>query len=244
MPDVLTAGRTSAAAFADAVRAEDVALAAWLIFGGPLVAGLGLDTSLDGLLGDGGPVLGLACLVAIVGAVACAFTRTSDAPAGEGGGMLARSAGALGPFVGGLGLVGAGATTNLGLGDGGLAIGIVAGMIAAFAPGPPISTAWRRALVMPFVLVTGSVFDSTVAQFGGSFALTGALGHGLADDLRTIGLSLGLTALLSSVFYAMLVYAPRQVAEREGGGFEWLVRFGLFVVATVVGAGWLRAVTG
>jgi hypothetical protein len=41
------------------------------------------------------------------------------------------------------------------------------------------------------------------------------------------------------VYYAMLVYAPRQVAEREGGPVAWLARYALFVAATLLGIGWV-----
>jgi hypothetical protein len=37
----------------------------------------------------------------------------------------------------------------------------------------------------------------------------------------------------------MLIYAPRQIAEREGGPIEWLARFGLFLGGVVFGLGWL-----
>jgi len=38
-----------------------------------------------------------------------------------------------------------------------------------------------------------------------------------------------------AVFYAMLVFAPRQIAEREGSGPSWAVRFVLFVVSMALG---------
>jgi hypothetical protein len=45
--------------------------------------------------------------------------------------------------------------------------------------------------------------------------------------------------VFSAVYYAMLVFAPRQIAEREGGGVEWVLRYLLFVVSIVLGIGWL-----
>ena len=38
-----------------------------------------------------------------------------------------------------------------------------------------------------------------------------------------------------AVFYVMLVFAPRQIAEREGSPATWAVRFALFVVSLTVG---------
>ncbi len=44
----------------------------------------------------------------------------------------------------------------------------------------------------------------------------------------------------SAVYYAMLVYAPRQVAEREGGLLTWLLRYALFVAGVIFGLAWPR----
>jgi hypothetical protein len=35
------------------------------------------------------------------------------------------------------------------------------------------------------------------------------------------------------------VYAPRQIAEPEGGPISWLLRFALFLVSVLFGFGWL-----
>jgi hypothetical protein len=37
----------------------------------------------------------------------------------------------------------------------------------------------------------------------------------------------------------MLIYAPRQISEREGSPVEWLARFALFVASVGLGLGWL-----
>jgi hypothetical protein len=44
-----------------------------------------------------------------------------------------------------------------------------------------------------------------------------------------------------AAFYAMLVVAPRQLADPEDAGFRWVVRFALFLVASLFGIGWLGA---
>jgi len=38
----------------------------------------------------------------------------------------------------------------------------------------------------------------------------------------------------------MLIYAPRQVAEPEGGPVTWLVRYGIFLTSVIIGVAWLR----
>jgi hypothetical protein len=36
----------------------------------------------------------------------------------------------------------------------------------------------------------------------------------------------------------MLIYAPRQVAGREGGVVAWVIRYALFVAGVVAGLAW------
>ena len=50
----------------------------------------------------------------------------------------------------------------------------------------------------------------------------------------------GLLLAFSAVYYAMLVYAPRQVAEREGTLVTWVLRYALFVAGVVFGLAWPR----
>jgi len=47
----------------------------------------------------------------------------------------------------------------------------------------------------------------------------------------------------SAIYYAMLIYAPRQIAEREGGVVEWLLRYATFAVSIALGIGWLSVIT-
>ncbi len=60
------------------------------------------------------------------------------------------------------------------------------------------------------------------------------------SDLRAVAPLAGFLLLFSAVYYAMLVFAPRQVAEREGSPISWLARFGVFAVSLVFGLAWLR----
>ena len=60
------------------------------------------------------------------------------------------------------------------------------------------------------------------------------------SDLQTIGFVLGILVAFSGVYYLMLIYAPRQIAEPEGGLRTWLLRYAVFLVSVVVGVSWLR----
>jgi hypothetical protein len=55
--------------------------------------------------------------------------------------------------------------------------------------------------------------------------------------------SIGFLVAFSAVYYAMLVYAPHQVAEREGGVVTWLLRYALFVAGVTFGLVWPRVFT-
>jgi len=80
--------------------------------------------------------------------------------------------------------------------------------------------------------VTGGI--DVPAQLGGSIA-------GMTSDVAGV---IGLLVLCAAVYYAMLIYAPRQVAEHEGGAMVWLARFGLFVASVALGLGWLSLLGG
>ena len=42
----------------------------------------------------------------------------------------------------------------------------------------------------------------------------------------------------------MLIFAPRQVAEREGGFVTWVFRYVLFAAGVVAGLAWPRLLGG
>lgn len=71
---------------------------------------------------------------------------------------------------------------------------------------------------------------------GGASPFGPAAGAGF----QAIAFELGVVVAFSGIYYAMLIYAPRQVAEPEGGPLTWLVRYGLFLASVTVGAAWLR----
>ena len=102
---------------------------------------------------------------------------------------------------------------------------------------PPLSTVLRRALVTPFVVIAGGLFWNIITS------VTGVIhGSGSASALSggSTPVAIGFLVLFSAVYYVMLVYAPRQVAHREGGLLSWLLRYTVFVISVLLGIGWAR----
>lgn len=223
-------------ALAGRLRTEDWLLGAWIGLAAPL---FGRFDASSGPFDPGRPLEGTLQLVGALGALACLITGRSDAPAEAGPGPLKRAS--IGPLVGGLLLVVLVGATGVGLS--GLAadvvvVGAFVGLVAVRLRWPALPTATRRILVTPFIFATGGIFWAVVDQVvGGSGASGGATA---GASLQEIALELGVFGVFSGIYYLMLIYAPRQVAEPEGGLLTWLVRYGLFLVSVIVGVAWLR----
>lgn len=218
-----------------AVRAEDWLLVGWVAIGGPL---LGQIEGSGGPFDPGRPIEGVLRLLAVLGALVCLATGRSDAPTGAGAGVLERAS--VGPLVGGLLLVGLSGASGLGLAGApvyAVLLGAVIVIVAVRLRWPALPTTVRRALVTPFVLATGGIFWSIVNAVTGGDGWRGATAGG---DLQGIALVLGVLVAFSGIYYAMLIYAPRQVAEAEGSPATWLVRYCLFLASIIVGVAWLR----
>jgi hypothetical protein len=102
---------------------------------------------------------------------------------------------------------------------------------------PPLAAPIRRALVTPFVLVSGALFWTFIA------AITGEPGSATPEAIANPATALaagGFLIAFSGVFYVMLIFAPRQVADREGGIVSWLVRYALFAAGVIAGLAWPR----
>ena len=210
---------------------------AWVVVAAPVLGHV--EGPAAGPFDTGRPLGGALELIAVVGALICLVTGRSDAPPGADSSILGR--GAVGPLVGGLLLVTFSASDGLGLAGTPatvVAVAIVAVVVVVRLRWAAFSTSVRRALVTPFILVTGGIFWSILDSITGGQGVIGSLTAGL--DLQGTGLVVGLLALFSAVYYAMLVYAPRQVAESEGGPLTWLVRYAVFLASVVVGISWLR----
>jgi hypothetical protein len=243
-----------------AVRAEDLLLAGWLVLAAPLLAQAG---GTSGPFESGHPVQGLILLVGFAGAIACLATRSSPPDVQRlPGGFVASappdpSAGAarpgildsavVGPLVGGLMLVGGTAFAELGLDPAALFVptfGAVVVLALAQAHLPAVSTSVRRALVTPYLLSAGGIFWGIVHAVTGDLDIRAQFGSSISGISSGVAAVAGIFILGAAVYYAMLIYAPRQIAEREGGPIQWLARFALFVVSVVVGVGWLSLLVG
>ena len=152
--------------------------------------------------------------------------------------------GAVGPLTGGMLLVAISGGAALDVPSWGATTYCLIAAIAMIAARfflPPLGTAARRFLVTPFIVAAGGIFWSVV---DGISAGSGGTAAG-ADLTRLFLQSVPATGFLiafTAVYYAMLVFAPRQVADREGGPLVWLVRYGIFLAGIVIGAGWLSAI--
>jgi hypothetical protein len=218
------------------LRVEDWLLFGWVGLAAPVLGQL--DPS-AGPFDPGHPVQGALEVIGVVGALICLVTGRSDPPPDarpEGPGW-----GATGPLVGGLFLVSLVGWTGLGL-SGTLAtatwIALAVVVVAVRWRWPALPTVVRRALVTPFILAAGGIFWSVIDTVTGGRSVLGGQAAGTTPG--DIALLVGLLAAFSSVYYAMLIYAPRQVAEREGRPITWLLRFGVFLVSVAVGLVWLR----
>ena len=221
-------------------RLEDWLLAGWVGLVAPAV--VHLQASSGGIFDGGRPLDGLLGLVGILGAAVCLATDSEgDTHAG-----LASTA-VIGPFAGGLLLVVFSTVSALGLPETAVLIAAVAVIVVALAVRLrfrvlPVNV--RRALVTPYILVSGGLFWSVIGAVldGGApvAAIRSALPANPGDALPLIGFLLA----FSAIYYAMLVLAPRQVAEREGGAMAWIIRYALFVASVALGAGWLLVIAG
>ena len=123
-----------------------------------------------------------------------------------------------------------------------LVLAVVA-VIAIRVGVPPVGILVRRALVSPFVMVAGGLYWTLIESVVGT-PVAATVRRSAAIDLRGVGPFLLFLIAFSAVYYAMLVYAPRQIAEREGGTVEWLFRYAAFVVSIGLGIGWLSILSG
>jgi hypothetical protein len=222
-------------------RIEDWLLAGWVALVAPAIIHVGASS--PDPFDPGRPVDGVLGLVAIFGAAACLATRSANSS--QGAGLYASTA--VGPFVGGLLLIIA--TTAVSLGLSGAVVALTAVVVVAVAvvvrarwPRPPAMV--RRALVTPYLLVAGGLFWSLIGAVTAGGDVPARIRSVGASDPGSVVPIVGFLLALSAVYYSMLIYAPRQVAEHESGPIAWLVRYGLFVASVVFGAGWLLILAG
>ena len=217
------------------LRVEDA-----LLFAATAVIVPALFPASHGNSAGNGPdaVVGLLDLVGLLAFVACLVARSQP---GVTSGLFANGdvLYAVGPLFGALAFTIDDTAAKLGL-QGSLAVfPIAAGIgiaVIARRVAPPLSVLQRRALVTPFILVTSRFFGGFLAGLTDIFDLRRlAASLTSANDLAGTAfvVLVGATAVL--VFYVMLVFAPRQVADREGTPRTWAVRFLLFLVSFTLG---------
>jgi hypothetical protein len=221
-------------------RVEDLLVTGWVAIASPILFKVGGD---KGPFETGQPLEGLLRIAAVLGVVACLAARRKVDPGSPPQLSLLNRA-SVGPFVGGLLLVTISGFTALGAPTAAVyavllvaAIGIIAIRVAL----PPVSVLVRRALVSPFVMVAGGLYWTVIEQVVTPGAAS--LRRSAPLDLRSVELPLFVLIAFSAIYYAMLIYAPRQIAEREGGIVEWLLRYAAFAASIALGIGWLSIIT-
>ncbi len=218
-------------------RAEDALLVLWVAVAGPLLDRLHGGA---GAFDPGHPVDGAVRLGAVLAAlVGLAARPTAPLPGDAAVSVLRR--GVVGPLTGGLLLIAGSGLAALGSAPEVAAplLGLAAttSLVAAHWLLPPLSTGLRRALVLPLVLVAGGLFRQLVGPVVDAIGPVGLSALSGAPGALAVA---GFVAACSAVYYAMLVYAPRQMVEPEGGPLTWLIRYGLFAASVLFGLGWLR----
>jgi hypothetical protein len=218
----------------DHVRFEDGLLVGWLVF---VEGAFGSARADPRALGGPDPATGVIGLVALLGFVACLAARSR--PGVESG--LVRQGEvlyAVGPLFGAFALTFDETRDNVGLGDNAILLTVAPTVVVAIVVRRfvgPLDSLQRRLLVTPFILVTTRFFGDVASGLADVFDLRRLAADAAAEGLPWTTFVVAMATLGLLVFYVMFVFAPRQVAEREGTTRTWAVRYLLFITATVVG---------
>lgn len=238
------ADRTLAAVSGGFLRLEDAALFGWLLLGLPLsrwLAGSSGPNAGDPLGSEPDTLTGLIWLAATILAIVVIATRSPGDPVIGFEDMSTPRSYAPLPFLVSLAIVSHTAFARLGFEFEAL-VGVIfiVTMVSyvAYPHLPSLPRTVRRLLILPFILVAGTVFGGMVADLSDLFDLRGLLSDPAASPGAFAGL-LGLQVLFSGFFYLAFVFAPRMVAEAEGSWRAWFVRYVLFLGATIVSVSFL-----
>jgi hypothetical protein len=237
------------------LRGQDVLLFGWVALGWPLVAAVigGGELGLSGAFQEGEPLRGLIWLLAVIGALVVVGTQNiEDVPDPRG---LEERLGLYGSLFGGVMLVAGGGTAGLGLDEGlGFGFSFIALLVVTILAGAGrvgrLPRMTRVALVTPFILVASGIFAGTMADIGLGpdlmrEAIAGTAGLVTIEEVvASLALSFGLFLVVAAVFYPMLVIAPRTLVDGRVDGVSYLARFAFFVVGSLLGLAWLRALGG
>jgi hypothetical protein len=218
------------------LQVEDLVLAGVVLLGPVL-------TSASGSFGAGvlsserDPVGGLFALLAAIGAMAAVATRV---PGESRVDASTDRYWIIGPFLGAIGLTAGNALERLGIEGGDVVTGpafLVALLAMIFADRlPVVERPIRRLLVAPFVVLSGAVFGHLTADVTSALAgvtdLPALLVHPQALGLIVTIVSISLA--VSWIFYAMLVFAPRELSDPGTPTRWWAFRFGVFWASVLV----------
>ena len=221
-----------------ALRPEDGVLAAWIGIGAPALTALGGTDVAES------PLAGVVIIASVIAAIVCLGTRPVDQPRVEIGETSGPRWILAGPLIGALGLVCSIGINHLGLADDAIIVAPIslAAIVALLAnPWLPVLDArWRRLLVLPFTLVAGTIFAGFSADLVEGLDPATVIGSIGTTEAAFVAFVIVMIIGGLGAFYAMLVVAPRQLADPEDAGFRWVIRFGLFLVASLTGIGWLN----
>jgi hypothetical protein len=217
------------------LRIEDALLVVWLVLVQPLLFPPLVDAQ-----SSQRPDLfvGLLDFAGLLALVACLAARSQP---GVVSGLVGNGEPlyAVGPLFGAFAFAVEDTGNKLGLPANLELLPIAAAIIAAVAVRrlvPPLSALQRRALVTPFILVTSRFFGEFLSGLADIFDLRGlALAVASPGDIAGTAFLLLIGSVAVLIFYVMLVFAPRQVADREGSPRTWAVRFLLFLVSLAIG---------
>lgn len=223
-----------------AIEGEDILLAVWNLVAIPVGTAIAGSWSSR----EPAPLLGLIEVVAVLLAIVALATRPSGpvAPPNEFRTWILS-----GPLIGALGLVGEAGARRLGVPgtDVVLGIALIVG-IGAIVLGdhlPVIEASRRRLLVLPLIFIAAGAFQDIGSELARGLDVGGFVAEwGSVAGSPSQALALGLIVLAFAVFgtaafFAMLVIAPRELADPEPRPSVWLARFALFVVSAVTGIG-------
>jgi hypothetical protein len=223
-----------------AIRPEDGVLAAWIGIGAPTLTAIGGEGIAEG------PLAGAVILASVLAAIVCLGTRPREQPRVELGETDGPRWILAGPLVGALGLVSSIGVDHLGLANDDIVAGpiSVAAIVALLANRwlPVLDASWRRLLVLPFTLVSGTIFAGFSADLVDGLDPASVIGSIGTPESAFVAFVIVMLLGGLGAFYAMLVVAPRQLADPEDAGFRWVLRFALFLVAGLTGIGWLNLI--
>ncbi len=217
------------------LRVEDFLLGTIAFIGLPLFDRLTRGASGSGTATDTpAPLTGLIGLVAILGVLLCLLTRGAGEPPPFGDGQLTLQGWARFPLAAGVGIVGIETLPGIGLdGDPFIGLTFLVVFVSVMIPGhlPVVPVAARRALVTPMAILATGAFDRMMGSGLGDMVGGFVRGEAPPELAGFLPLIIGAVAAM----YAMLVVAPRAIADPGAGGLAWVVRFVFLLAALATG---------